>query len=419
MKTRNTYLLRYATEDRGIAKSVDSSPDLVVVIPSFKEPNIQTTLSSLLESYRANENLNDRVRVIIVVNHPESAHPDDIKVNEATMESIRTWKQEHQNALPVHELLVELPHKKAGVGLARKTGMDEAVRVFEQFDQDGIIVNLDADCTVSSNYLSAILNHFETYGHSPAASIYFEHQIEPTDTGILNYELFLRYFINAQRFCHLPFAYQTIGSSMAVRSRDYQKQGGMNSKKAGEDFYFIQKMLLLGKYSEINDCTVYPSSRQSDRVPFGTGRAMMEWDTNEDPEYLSYHPESFVLLQNFIEILPEMYVNGPDKVKFEIALPIWEFLQSKSYDQVYQDIRKKSTSLHVFQKHFFSWFDGFQLMKYLHFTRDNFYPNQPLEYCLKWLFHEFLHRDYPGDKFDALRILREFDKKGKAVVPWY
>lgn len=419
MSLGNTYLTRYATEDRKLSQLIDHSPELIIVIPSFKEPNIKGTLDSLLESYHQSSELRSKVLVIIVVNHSETYHPDELKLNQETIETIKQWKENNSDRFLLYELLVELPRKKAGVGLARKIGMDEAVRVYEKFERDGIIVNLDADCKVSQNYLTSIHQHFEDHPKSPAASIHYEHQVNEQDVAILNYELHLRYFINAQRFCHLPYSYQTIGSSMAVRSKDYQRQGGMNSKKAGEDFYFIQKMLLLGNYSEINECTVFPSSRQSDRVPFGTGRAMMEFEQKNDETYSSYHPESFILLQQFIEVLPELYTSSLEEIRKEIALPVWEFLTQKEFEKALVEIKKKSTNLHVFQKHFFSWFDGFQLMKYLHFSRDTFYPNQSIEYCLKWLFTDFLHRDLPTYNLEALKILREFDRKGEAVVPWY
>jgi hypothetical protein len=45
----------------------------------------------------------------------------------------------------------------------------------------------------------------------------------------------------------------------------------MNRRMAGEDFYFIQKLLPAGGFFNLNQTTVYPSPRSSARVPFGTG----------------------------------------------------------------------------------------------------------------------------------------------------
>ncbi len=54
-----------------------------------------------------------------------------------------------------------LPRKHAGVGLARKIGMDQAVLRFAAVHNfRGIIVNLDADSVCNKNYFTEILNHF-------------------------------------------------------------------------------------------------------------------------------------------------------------------------------------------------------------------------------------------------------------------
>ena len=38
---------------------------------------------------------------------------------------------------------------------------------------------------------------------------------------------------------------------MAVRADAYLRQGGMNRRKAGEDFYFLNKFMVLGGYGEM------------------------------------------------------------------------------------------------------------------------------------------------------------------------
>ena len=48
-----------------------------------------------------------------------------------------------------------MPHKIGGVGLARKIGMDEALKIFNyNSTSKKILICLDADCTVASNYLN-------------------------------------------------------------------------------------------------------------------------------------------------------------------------------------------------------------------------------------------------------------------------
>ena len=75
-----------------------------------------------------------------------------------------------------------LPVKGWGVGLARKTGMDEAVRRFNQINKpDGVILNLDADCLVARNYFVSVYNEFLRKKERSACSIYFEHPLSGSD----------------------------------------------------------------------------------------------------------------------------------------------------------------------------------------------------------------------------------------------
>ena len=98
-----------------------------------------------------------------------------------------------------------LPRRGAGVGLARKIGMDEAAhRIARSRRCDGIIASLDADCEVERNFLCELEREFREHEHCPGISIYFEHPILERDQdsmheAMLNYELHLRYYVLGQR----------------------------------------------------------------------------------------------------------------------------------------------------------------------------------------------------------------------------
>src|SRR5690606_5551781 len=131
------------------------------------------------------------------------------------------------------------------VGLARKIGMDEALRRLDRAGRlDGVIACFDADCTCDPNYLVEVERFFRENPKAPGCSIYFEHPLSgPAEPGIYQavarYELHLRYYIEALRHAGFPHAFHTIGSSMAARASAYLQQGGMNKRQAGEDFYFL------------------------------------------------------------------------------------------------------------------------------------------------------------------------------------
>ena len=64
-----------------------------------------------------------------------------------------------------------------------------------------------------------------------------------------------------------PYARYTSGSCMAVRCGAYVQQGGMNRRRAGDDFYFgLQRLLRGGRLTEFGSPRVLPSRRLSHRT---------------------------------------------------------------------------------------------------------------------------------------------------------
>jgi hypothetical protein len=297
------------------------------------------------------------------------------------------WIANNQYDHLIFQLLTEyyLKDKKAGVGTARKILMDEAARRLSSAGMlHAPIVGLDADCLVQKNYLVEIENYFKTHTDINACSIHFEHQLEGLSKvqklAITNYEQHLRYYISAQQKAGFPFAYQTIGSAMAVRCQDYIKQGGMNRRKAGEDFYFLQKFIELGNFGEMDRTTVYPSGRVSDRVPFGTGKAVQE-ALEKEGVVLTYHIQSFKDIKILFEGVDALWDIQTSQIPhFLESMPksVNRYLYNIDFEDKVIAIKSNTSNKNSFKKRFFRWFNAFQLMKYLHFARDNFYPNQPV-----------------------------------------
>ncbi|MDG1476053.1 MAG: glycosyltransferase family A protein, partial [Vicingaceae bacterium] len=259
----NYYLNRYSVREELITQKPKNNLGIVVVIPCCNEPDLTTSLQSL---YNCKEPICE-VEVIVVINASEKASTTILKQNTKSLTAAKEWAIEHADKFQFYFIEEnQLPKKHAGVGLARKIGMDESVSRFESVNNhQGIIACFDADAKCESNYLVELENHFKQHPKSPACSIHFEHPIAGTDfsesiyKGITQYELHLRYYKNGLAFANLPYAFHTIGSSMAVRSEAYQKQNGMNKRKAGEDFYFLQKLIPLGNFTEIKTTQLIPS----------------------------------------------------------------------------------------------------------------------------------------------------------------
>ncbi len=213
---RSNYFTRYAYPKRFIASSVSKDLNGIIVIPCYDEPSILQTLDSL----RNTEKPNHHYEVIIVVNFAEN-EPEITKSRlKKEFEEVLEWSKinsnNHIRFIPI--LADNLPKKNAGVGLARKIGMDEAA---SRLEDNQLIICLDADCTVNTSYLREIEFYFNKNPKINGASISFEHPIEIQNEiekqGIIHYELFLRFYIEGQRQAKFPYAFHTVGSAMASK----------------------------------------------------------------------------------------------------------------------------------------------------------------------------------------------------------
>ena len=153
------YFKRFANSKPLIESGMDSTCQMILVIPCHNEPDLIGTLESLIDC----QTPSFQVEVIVVVNQKVGSQASIFgKQNSKTIEAFKVWNEKLQNkALKFHLIeALDMPAKHAGVGLARKIGMDEALRRFQSIERDGTIVCLDADCHVSKNYLTAIAKEF-------------------------------------------------------------------------------------------------------------------------------------------------------------------------------------------------------------------------------------------------------------------
>lgn len=413
--SENFYLKRYTRFNKQITLKPGKGTHIIITIPCYNEPNPIQTLESLL----ACDKPTCPVEVIILVNHSEKEETKIKEWNEKIYKTLIQWcDKKNQTNLHFYPLFFQnLKPKIAGVGTARKIAMDEAVYRFEQCsNHEGVIVCLDADCEVSNNYLVEIEKHFQHPGYDSCV-IYFEHPLnnleEKIRQGIVEYELYLRVHKNALLWSSFPYAFHTIGSTICVRSRVYQEVSGMNKRKAGEDFYFLQKLIHKGRFSELNSATVYPSPRPSKRVPFGTGKAISDYLEKNKP-VLSYHPQIYVDLKIFLKTVNQLYSLVPAEVETyynTIPQQVANFLGNNDFPYYLGECQEHSTSYKSFRKRFFHWFDAFQCLKYIHHARDHFFPSVSIDEGSNWLLKEFGF-DSGETLLEKLQIFRELDRKG-------
>ena len=393
----------------------DPDLEMVVVIPCYFETDLIATLQSLVNCAPTC----GKVEVFVIVNQ-SGEDPDHVKkLNEITVDNTKQWISAQCTDLSFHIFHQTLPDKHAGVGLARKIGMDEAIRRFRHLKKDGIIVCLDADCTCCINYLKALENHFEANKNTPGCSIYFEHPLSgplPIDLyrKITAYELHLRYYVHGLRYSGLPCAFQTIGSSMAVRSSAYEKQGGMNKRQAGEDFYFLQKIMKLGGFTELKSTTVFPSSRLSIRVPFGTGKAMIDSMKSDDEGYATYSPKTFLDLRSIsskVEALHRVTYSSINSILDGLSPCLQEYIQKDIFNKKILDLNQKTKTINSFTKRFYQWIDGFFAFKYANYAAANHYPKVDISEAAGWLLKEMYGTSVDStDSKDLLETYRNLDR---------
>lgn len=365
---------------------VNDALGIVVVIPAYNEPDLWQSLQSLMDC----QTTDCAVEVIVVVNYPEGS-PDEVVANaEANIQLVKR-ANDIKNSEYFRLYAIDasnLPKKHAGVGLARKIGMDEAVwRLFQSKSYLKVVACFDADATCSDNYLAELEKLWSTSPETEACSIRYEHPMEGDEfdgkvyQGITQYELHLRYYVQAGRYVGHPFSYHTVGSSMACSAAAYTRYGGMNRNKAGEDFYFLQKIIPHGKFKELNACCIFPSPRPSYRVPFGTGRAITSYISNREDNFHTYSLDSWMPLKPFFENIHELHQADTTKCQKILSMQkpcLREFLKSNHFEENIAEINANTSTPESFQKRFFLWFDAFLLLKYLNFAAEKCFPKVPV-----------------------------------------
>lgn len=362
-------------QNHNIAASpmVSAIPDLCVVIPCYYEAGIMDTIHSL-EVCKFSRN----TLVIVVVNSGENTDSAVVNFNRSTYNVLLEYAFKNtRDNFSLYPIIIENVRKKhAGVGFARKTGMDLAVSLFAAKDKtNGVIVSLDADTLVEKNFLNSIYDKYTSNSSITLSTHFFKHYVTSEDKSgditraINQYELYLRYFRLAQEYCGFPYHIHTVGSAFAISADLYVKSGGMNRRQGGEDFYFLHKVIPNARHEYITDTCIYPQGRISDRVPFGTGPVIRKLSETEE-EYFVYNPSVFNDLKKLFNSISELYKKQCFQ-NIELNSVLLEFLISIQFEKKLIDIKRNSASLESFKKKFFQVFDAFQMVKFLNYAHQN------------------------------------------------
>ena len=362
----------------------NAKADIILVIPCFNEQELIHTLQSIKSSKRPK----GKLLVAVIINSGLDVNRNVLIQNRLTFTEVERFAVFNNEANLIYFPLLceDLPFKHAGVGLARKIGMDLSVDHFYSNSKKGIIISLDADCEISESFFVSIENEFGKNEKLNCTIQNFHHRVEDDNKDIENairqYEMYLRYFSNMLKYIGFPYYYHTIGSAFAVSADAYVKVGGMGRQQGGEDFYFLQKIFQLGQIKELQETYVYPMARFSDRVPFGTGPALQKILDEPDRRIKIYSKHSFFLLKSLFDIKDIFFKMDENEIiplLSELHPALQNFLEENNFINSLNDCNNNCSNLNSYQKRFFHHFNSFKIIKYLNYVHTSIFSYENIE----------------------------------------
>ncbi len=385
------YLNQYAEpEVNSLERLLDNSPerllekkfDYCLVIPAYQE--------TWLQLQKVWAETNENLLIVLVANSPTRNE----SVTSALLEEIRqssTIIQTEDNLtflkttdkypiLVVDRCLEPIPQKE-GVGRARKIGADIVLALITR----GIVThpwifNTDADVRLPATYFESLEGYDD---EDSAAGIYpYSHFVDEgssvqTRNALYLYEISLHYYVAGLTYASSPYAFPSIGSTIAINSLHYAKVRGFPARNAGEDFYLLNKLAKTGTIHRLSQPIIQISGRLSGRVPFGTGIGISKFtDQLESGEpCLFYNPKVFINLKRFLSLLG----SSPSSPHLEQHFDLPGISDWCREINLYPLIKsKQGQKPAVFDKFINDWMDGFKTLKFVHFMRDNFHESLPL-----------------------------------------
>ena len=388
------------------------SPHLHVAVPAQDELD---SLPSCLEGLRQP----GPARTIwFCVNQPESwrGSPEGHAVCESNARSLELLKTVDDLELRILDRSSPgegWPPKRGGVGQARRELMDAIAA--EAADHD-LIVSLDADTLVEPGYLESVRDAFAAHPEACGlASRYYHPRVEDdrVTRAMLGYEIYMRYYVLNMWRIGSPFSFTALGSALALPVGTYRKIGGLTPRTSGEDFYFLQKLVKVGRVLHWSEGRVSPGTRISERVPVGTGQAIRAaCEGLHADRYPLYPSELFDDVGHTAAAFPKLF-DGP------AVTPLDDFLKEQlRTEELWQGLRENHPTRPRFVRACHERLDGLRILQYLktEYRREPVEDSRTLadwmrrhggDACEPWLaiLDERPLQAFSTDELDALRQL--------------
>jgi hypothetical protein len=430
------YRQRHAEPEAGLAALCRATFDFVLVVPAYGES------PDFMDGYRAAASAAGSLLVVVVVNGRVGAPAAVHTANATCMRGLtarfsltalgpggwigRDAENPHVGVVVVDRFTPDhcLPERH-GVGLARKIGADLALSlIVSKRVRHPLIAMTDADAHLPADYFARLA---QVEPGISAALFPFWH--EPSgeasiDRATALYEIKLRYFQGGLRWARSPYAFHTVGSTMVVNARAYALVRGVPKRRAGEDFYLLDKLSKIGPVTSLAGAPIKLHSRLSDRVPFGTGSESAK--LARGTELLLYHPACFVAVKQVVEDLQSLAeAAGPGGAPAAtshalVRMPslVRRFLEAQGAPQAWQGITTQAPDPVTRLRRLHGWFDGFRTLKLMHHIRDHGSPSLPWSEAVRCApFMADVQIDDDGENLrDARLTLLRLEEDGPAPV---
>jgi hypothetical protein len=397
---RRKYLERYAEPESRFAQELGHRYAAALIVPLVGE-----SIGFLDGIASAAAHAPGRVLVIGVVNATDAAPPHVHRENEQLLRELNErmlFPRQELAALDgspalavlgrpgAYDLLVidrasparRLPTGE-GVGLARRIAMDVALGIHELGNLGSPwLSSTDADAQLPDDYFQSLaMVGAETADGRRRVALTLPFQHVPggdpaVDTATALYELSLRYYTLGLAAAGSPYAYESLGSSLAVLASAYAEVRGFPRRQAAEDFYLLDKLAKVGAIHRPACAPILLRSRTSERVPFGTGARVQELLESRE-ELRVYHPRTFELLGVALRALHHAVVtrvNGEDDALSELrrlldagtAGAVCTALEELRAFEALREMLGASPDARVRERRFFTWFDALRTLRFIH-----------------------------------------------------
>ena len=383
------YLARYGEPEAAVAPMPSGEYDKLVVIPCYDErPGCLDEVLGEVEG---------SLLAVVVVNAPEDAPPGPLARTRALWASLTGGSNEPllwtrtRRGIPVLAVNRAGPERqlprRQGVGLARKIGTDIGCALFARgAARSPWLYFTDADVRLPRDYAN-------DPGAQPGCLVMPFRHLAPRHLAARaeRYELHLRYYVDRLRYAGSPYAFHTIGSTIAIHAGVYAKVRGVPKRNAGEDFHLLNKAAKTAPVHVQPGPEILIKARLSSRTPFGTGPALRAM--HDVQAFPSYAHESFGLLREAVE-----FINDETPVQPRTRA----LLDDLGFFQMFARAQAHHRRPHTLRKALHQWFDALRTLRFLHLAR-RYHPDRPLMPMLDSLF----------GKADHLAVLKA--REGRAM----